>query len=48
MNENQKMILQMLAEGKISADDAARLLFLVTEYKDAGVDLVMAGRKCNG
>ena len=31
MDENKKRILQMLAEGKISVDEASRLLFLVGE-----------------
>ena len=29
MSENQKKILQMLAEGKISVDEAQRLLALI-------------------
>ncbi len=29
MNENQKKILEMLAQGKISVDEASRLLYLV-------------------
>ncbi len=31
MNENRKKILQMLAEGKISVDEASRLLSLIGE-----------------
>ncbi len=31
MSENQKRILQMLAEGKISVDEASRLLLLINE-----------------
>jgi hypothetical protein len=34
MGENQKKILQMVAEGKISVDEATRLLSLVTEGTD--------------
>jgi len=36
MGENQKRILQMLAEGKITVDEATRLLSLVTS--DEGKD----------
>jgi hypothetical protein len=35
MGENQKKILQMLAEGKISVDEATRLLSLVREETDS-------------
>ena len=31
MSENQKKILQMLAEGKVSVDEATRLLYLIGE-----------------
>jgi hypothetical protein len=36
MGDNQKRILQMLAEGKISVEEASRLLSLVNEEKTAG------------
>lgn len=36
MGENQKKVLQMLAEGKISVDEATRLLSLVEENGAAG------------
>jgi len=36
MGENQKKILQMLAEGKISVDEATRLLSLVGEGDTTG------------
>ena len=35
MSENQRKILQMLAEGKITVDEASRLLYLLGENKDA-------------
>ncbi|OGO20375.1 MAG: hypothetical protein A2144_11285 [Chloroflexi bacterium RBG_16_50_9] len=38
MGENQKRILQMLAEGKISAEEASRLLSLVGEETNRGDD----------
>jgi hypothetical protein len=36
MSDNQKRILQMLAEGKISVDEASRLLSLVDQEQRAG------------
>jgi hypothetical protein len=36
MGENQKKILQMLSEGKLSVDEATRLLSLVDESGTAG------------
>jgi len=36
MDENKKRILQMLAEGKISVDEASRLLYLIGENGEAG------------
>ena len=36
MGENQKRILQMLAEGKISVEEASRLLSLVGEEQSTG------------
>jgi hypothetical protein len=36
MGENQKRILQMLAEGKITVEEASRLLSLVGEQGDRG------------
>jgi hypothetical protein len=36
MSENQKKILQMLAEGKISVEEASRLLSLVHEEQRSG------------
>ena len=37
MSENQKRILQMLAEGKISVEEATRLLSLIKEPGASGV-----------
>jgi hypothetical protein len=36
VSENQKRVLQMLAEGKISVEEASRLLSLVGEERDTG------------
>ena len=36
MGENQKRILQMLAEGKITVDEASRLLSLAGDDKETG------------
>ncbi len=36
MSDNQKRILQMLAEGKISVEEATRLLSLVSDETSAG------------
>jgi hypothetical protein len=36
MSENQKKILQMLAEGKISVEEATRLLYLIGESAGEG------------
>jgi hypothetical protein len=36
MSENQKRILQMLAEGKISVEEATRLLSLIKEEQSSG------------
>ncbi len=38
MSENQKKILQMLADGKINVDEAQRLLSLVGTEREAGTD----------
>jgi hypothetical protein len=36
MSDNQKRVLQMLAEGKISVEEASRLLSLIKEEPDSG------------
>jgi hypothetical protein len=36
VSENQKRILQMLAEGKISVEEATRLLSLINEERSSG------------
>jgi hypothetical protein len=36
MGENQKKVLQLLAEGKINVDEAQQLLSLVSSEKDGG------------
>ena len=38
VSENQKRILQMLAEGKISVEEASRLLSLIKEESGSGVE----------
>ena len=38
MSENQKKILQMLADGKISVEEATRLLYLVGERPAEGAE----------
>ena len=45
MGENQKKILQMLAEGKISVEEASRLLSLVSEEASPGVGGVDAVKR---
>lgn len=46
MSENQKKILQMLAEGKISVDEAQRLIALINDVGgDNGVDNGAPGLK---
>jgi hypothetical protein len=38
MSENQKKVLQMLAEGKISVEEATRLIALVNEGQNPGFE----------
>ena len=48
MNDNQKQILQMLADGKITVDEAQRLLSLVNTEKQSAANETSAAVKNNG
>lgn len=43
MNEERKMILNMLQEGTITAEEAERLLDAIPEDNAAGTDIIAAG-----
>jgi hypothetical protein len=45
MSENQKKILQMLAEGKVTVEEASRLLALTGEHPDNEEGAPMPGAK---
>jgi hypothetical protein len=45
MNENEKTILQMLADGKISVEEAQRLLALMKSDNEIGNDSADVGQK---
>lgn len=45
MSENQKRILQMLAEGKISVEEATRLLALINEEQRSGMGGTTASKE---
>jgi hypothetical protein len=47
MSENQKRVLQMLAEGKISVEEASRLLSLINEENSSGVERAAVAKKPN-
>ena len=45
MGENQKKVLQMLAEGKITVDEASRLLSAIGPDKNAGAQVTADGTR---
>ena len=45
MSENQNRILQMLAEGKISVEEASRLLSLIKETPGSGVETAATAKE---
>ena len=45
MSENQKRVLQMLADGKVSVEEASRLLSLINEEPGHGVMGAAAGKE---
>jgi hypothetical protein len=45
VSENQKRILQMLAEGKVSVEEASRLLSLINKENGSGVEGITAEKE---